>query len=106
MRLNRTFLAFGIKARLNGIGGDVIRETLAHQKPNQFFEPSRLRDTPLGEQGRCTRQIVFDGKKFLGITGDVIEHNMTTLEFSLYLALSPTAPLAFLDKVRAKAVLV
>ena len=51
MRLNRTFLAFGIETCLNGIGGDMIREALAHQKPNQFFESARLWNTPLGEQG-------------------------------------------------------
>ena len=51
IRLNRTFLAFGIETCLNGIGGDVIREALAHQKPNQFFECARLWNTPLGEQG-------------------------------------------------------
>ena len=31
---------------------------------------------------------------------------MTALKFGLDFALTPTAPLAFLDKVRAKAVLV
>ena len=29
----------------------MIREALAHQKPNQFFESARLWNTPLGEQG-------------------------------------------------------
>lgn len=51
-------------------------------------------------------QVVIRGKIILGIAGDIIEYDMAALELGLNLALSPAASFAFLDKVRAKAVLI
>ena len=106
MRLNCTFLTFGIEARLNGIGGNVIRKALGHQIPNKLFEPSRLGNAAFCKQSRCTGQIVIRGKIVLRIARDIIKNNMTALKLGLDLALPPPAPFALLDKVRAKAILV
>ena len=106
MCLNCAFITFGIQTRLNGIGGDVVRKALAHQKPDEFFESTRLGNTTLREQSRCASQVVLHGEKILGIAGDIIEYDMAALELSLNLALPPAASFAFLDKVRTKAVLI